>query len=324
MNIKKGKTVNVITAALFTALMAVFAQIPPSTHEFPITLQTFGIALCGYILGIKYSFFSIIAYILLGAVGAPVFSGFCGGVHHITGPAGGFIKQYSKMHKKVSNAYGKDMYSLIKKHGNTSLKNAYNDFVLYYKDNNSKTNYFKWDSKAYGVTVYDILPTIKLSKSSYVYNGKAQKPTVTVTNYDGRKLTGSSYYKVSYPDGRKNVGEYKVKITIKGSLGSTVYKTFTIKPKSTKITGLTAKNDAFKIKWSKKTTQSTGYQIRYSLKSSFSSYEDVLIKKDTTTSKTINNLKSKKNYYVKIRTYKTVDGKKIYSAWSSTKKVKTK
>ena len=91
MNIKKNKTVNIITAALFTALMAVFAQIPPSAHEFPITLQTFGIALCGYILGIKYSMFSIIAYILLGAAGAPVFSGFCGGIHHITGPAGGFV-----------------------------------------------------------------------------------------------------------------------------------------------------------------------------------------------------------------------------------------
>lgn len=235
-----------------------------------------------------------------------------------------FMKEYSKTHKKIPNSLGKDLYSLIKKYGNSKLKEKYNDFVIYYKDTNSSKNFFKWDSKAYGVTVYDILPTIKLSKSSYVYNGKAQKPTVAVTNYDGRKLTGSSYYKVSYPDGRKNVGEYKVKITIKGSLGSTVYKTFTIKPKSTKITGLTAKNDAFKIKWSKKTTQSTGYQIRYSLKSSFSSYEDVLIKKDTTTSKTIKNLKSKKNYYVKIRTYKTVDGKKIYSAWSSTKKVKTK
>ncbi len=91
MNIKKTKTISVITAALFTALMAVFAQIPPSAHEFPITLQTFGIALCGYILGIKYSFFSIIAYILLGIAGAPVFSGFCGGIHHITGPAGGFV-----------------------------------------------------------------------------------------------------------------------------------------------------------------------------------------------------------------------------------------
>ncbi len=235
-----------------------------------------------------------------------------------------FIKEYSKMHKKVSNAYGKDMYSLIKKHGSTKLKNAYNDFVIYYNDNNSKTNYFKWDSKAYGLTVYNILPTIKLSSGSYVYNGKAQKPTVTVTDYNGRKLIGSSYYTVSYPDGRKNVGEYKVKITIKGSLGSTIYKTFTIKPKPTSIKGLTAKNDAFKISWSKKTTQTTGYQIRYSLKSSFSSYKDVLIKKDTTTSETVKNLKSKKTYYVKIRTYKTVDGEKIYSAWSSVKKVKTK
>ncbi|MBQ4119571.1 MAG: biotin transporter BioY [Clostridia bacterium] len=94
MNIKKTETIGVITAALFTALMAVFAQIPPSTHEFPITLQTFGIALCGYILGIKYSFFSIAAYILLGIAGAPVFSGFCGGVHHITGPAGGFVMAF--------------------------------------------------------------------------------------------------------------------------------------------------------------------------------------------------------------------------------------
>ena len=35
--------------------------------------------------------FSIVSYVLLGAVGVPVFSGLCGGVHHITGPAGGFI-----------------------------------------------------------------------------------------------------------------------------------------------------------------------------------------------------------------------------------------
>lgn len=235
-----------------------------------------------------------------------------------------YIKEYSKMHKKLSNTFGKDMYSLIKKYGSTKLKNAYDDFVIYYKDNNSKTNYFKWDSKAYGVTVYDILPTIKLSKTSYVYNGKSQKPSVVVTAYDGRTLVKGVDYDVTYPSGRKNVGEYEVKITINGTLGSTVYKTFTIKPKPTSIEKLTAKNDAFKISWSKKTTQSTGYQIRYSLKSSFSSYTDVFVKKDTTTSKTIKNLKSKKKYYVKIRTYKTVDGEKIYSAWSDVKTVKTK
>lgn len=87
----KKELVNIITSALFVALIAILAQIPPSTHEFPITLQTFAIALCGYTLGVKYSLFSITAYILLGAAGAPVFSGFCGGIHHITGPAGGFI-----------------------------------------------------------------------------------------------------------------------------------------------------------------------------------------------------------------------------------------
>lgn len=88
---QKNETVSCVLAALFTALIAVLAQIPPTTHEFPITLQTFAIALCGYTLSVKYSLFSIVSYILLGAVGAPVFSGLCGGLHHITGPAGGFI-----------------------------------------------------------------------------------------------------------------------------------------------------------------------------------------------------------------------------------------
>ena len=235
-----------------------------------------------------------------------------------------FMKEYSKMHKKLSNTFGKDMYSLIKKHGSTKLKNMYDDLVIYYKDNNSKTNYFKWDSKAYGVNIYNVLPTIKLSKTSYTYNGTAQKPSAKVTMYNGASLTKGVDYTVFYPSGRKNVGEYKVKITVKGALGSTVYKTFTIKPKPTTIKKLTAKNDAFKVSWDKKTTQSTGYQIRYSLKSSFSSYKDVLVTKDTTTSKTVKNLKSKKKYYVKIRTYKTVDGEKIYSSWSKVKTVKTK
>lgn len=90
-NSRSEETRSAVTAALFTALIAVLAQIPPTTHEFPITLQTLALALCGYTLSVKYSLFSVISYILLGAVGAPVFSGLCGGFHHITGPAGGFI-----------------------------------------------------------------------------------------------------------------------------------------------------------------------------------------------------------------------------------------
>lgn len=87
----KNKTLLPILAALFTALMAVFAQIQIPTPFFPITLQTFAVALCGYTLGVKYSLFSVLAYILLGIAGAPTFSGFCGGFHHISGPQGGFV-----------------------------------------------------------------------------------------------------------------------------------------------------------------------------------------------------------------------------------------
>ena len=48
------------------------------------------------------------------------------------------------------------------------------------------------------------------------------------------------------------------------------------------------------------------------------------ITKYKTTYKTVKNLKAKKKYYVQVRTYKTVSGKKYYSGWSSRKYVKTR
>lgn len=87
----KQKTVNLIFCALFTAIIAVCAQIQIPTPFFPITLQTFALALCGYTLGTKNATFSVLAYLFLGILGAPIFSGFCGGFHHITDPGGGFV-----------------------------------------------------------------------------------------------------------------------------------------------------------------------------------------------------------------------------------------
>ena len=86
----KKRTANIIFCALFVAIIAVCAQIMIPTPFFPITLQTFGIALCGYTLGARKSAFSVLGYILLGVLGMPIFSGFCGGFHHITDPGGGF------------------------------------------------------------------------------------------------------------------------------------------------------------------------------------------------------------------------------------------
>lgn len=236
----------------------------------------------------------------------------------------GFATEYAKVHKKYPYNYGTDLYTMVSKYGSAKLKNLYDDFVIYYKDNNNKTNYFKWDTRSYGVTVYNIMPTVKITGSSYVYNGKVQKPTVTVTSADGRKLVKGSDYTVSYSSGCKNVGNYTVKVTVKGTLGSTVSKTFTIKPQATAVKKTTPAKTAAKIHWTKRTTQVTGYQIRYSRSSSFSDAKNVWVKDKASSSTIVKGLKSGKTYYVKIRTYKQIDGVKYYSAWSNAVKFKTK
>ena len=72
----KKRTLRLITAALFTAITAVLSQTAiPTPFDVPLTLQTFAVALCGYVLGVKWGLASTAAYILLGTVGVPVFSG---------------------------------------------------------------------------------------------------------------------------------------------------------------------------------------------------------------------------------------------------------
>ena len=88
----KKNTLSLVTAALFAALTAVCSQIAvPMPTQVALTLQTFAVALCGYVLGIKWGLASIITYILLGTVGVPLFSGFKGGPQVLFGPSGGFI-----------------------------------------------------------------------------------------------------------------------------------------------------------------------------------------------------------------------------------------
>lgn len=82
----------IILAAMFAAIGAVTSWISiPMPSGVPITLQTFGMALIGYTLGYKYGTLSVGVYVALGAIGAPVFSGFKGGFGVITGATGGFI-----------------------------------------------------------------------------------------------------------------------------------------------------------------------------------------------------------------------------------------
>ncbi|MDR1581513.1 MAG: biotin transporter BioY [Synergistaceae bacterium] len=94
----KLNTRDICMMGIFTALMAVMAQISiPMPLGVPMTMQTFAISLAGVMLGAKGGFFSTLAYVLLGAAGAPIFANFTGGMGIILGPTGGFIISFPLM-----------------------------------------------------------------------------------------------------------------------------------------------------------------------------------------------------------------------------------
>ena len=84
--------------ALFVALIAVLSQISiPLPGGVPLTLQTFVIPLAGILIGAKRGTIAAVVYVLLGAVGAPVFANFSGGFGVILGPTGGFLLSFPLM-----------------------------------------------------------------------------------------------------------------------------------------------------------------------------------------------------------------------------------
>lgn len=105
---------------------------------------------------------------------------------------------------------------------------------------------------------------------------------------------------------------------------STTKNTKTVKPKKTSIKKLSKGKKKFTVTWAK-VSGVKGYQIQYSSDKNFKkNNKSVTVTKQKTTKATVKKLKSKKKYYVRVRTYKTVNGKKIYSSWSKVKSVKTK
>ena len=171
--------------------------------------------------------------------------------------------------------------------------------------------------------------TVKLSKTAYTYNGKVQCPDEVVKDRTGKALKGGVDYNVSYSKGMKNVGKYTVKVTFKENYSGSKSMTYSINPKGTSVSKVTAAKKGFKVTWKKQTTQTTGYQVQYSTDKNFKkNNKTVTISKNSTTSKSVGKLKAKKKYYVRVRTYKTVKfgGKsvKLYSGWSKAKSVTTK
>ena len=171
----------------------------------------------------------------------------------------------------------------------------------------------------------------KYTVKTYTYNGKKRTASVTVT-YKGKTLKKGVDY--SFDSGSlKNVGRswYSVwsaedsKYRFSSKEGY-----FKINPKGTSIKTLKKAKKAFTVTWGKQATKMakariTGYQIQLATNNKFTkNKKTVTVKGYKNTTKKIKNLKKKKKYFVRVRTYMKVGKITYYSGWSKVKSVKTK
>lgn len=157
---------------------------------------------------------------------------------------------------------------------------------------------------------------------NFVYTGRAQKLSSLVVTLGNTALKAGVDYTVAYRN-NVNVGVASVVITGTGEYTGTKTASFTILPKPTTLKSVKGAKKKFTVKWNKQAAQITGYQIQYSTKANFAGAK-TKVAGVTKAKLIIKKLKSKKKYYVRIRTYKKVGAKTYFSAWSGKKKVKTK
>lgn len=97
MNETTQKLGIMMATALFAAIIAVLAQITIPLPLVPITGQTLAIGLTATILGAKYGTLSVFIYLMMGAIGLPVFAQMSGGLGILFGPTGGFLFSFVPM-----------------------------------------------------------------------------------------------------------------------------------------------------------------------------------------------------------------------------------
>ena len=161
------------------------------------------------------------------------------------------------------------------------------------------------------------------SKRTYTIGAEALGGNLTYSsNKDGVQV--SSDGKVTISAGF--IGKAIITVTA----GNSNYKTatkrvpVTVNPTMTCILSLISPKAGQMLVTYKKNTIGTGYQIQFSLNKDFSPATGAMVTSNTTLTRKVGNLQKGQKYYVRIRTYKLVDGAKYYSAWSTIKAVRIK
>ncbi|MGN0529445.1 MAG: fibronectin type III domain-containing protein [Eubacterium sp.] len=173
-------------------------------------------------------------------------------------------------------------------------------------------------SASFNVYVQDYITNSKitLNATKFTATGKAIKPTVKVISKDGRVLKVNTDYTLSYSS-NTYPGTGYVTITGKGMYIGSVKKSFIIIPaqvKSLKVS--TRKTTSLKLSWTKQSGV-TGYEVQKydSSKKAWKTYKTIT---SNTNSVTVSKLTPSTVYKFRVRSYKTISGKKYYGSYSST------
>ena len=245
------------------------------------------------------------------------------------------IKNVSYLKINVTSNYtytGSAIKAAVKVYDGNKLLNLNKDYSLLYKNNTNKGtatvtitgmgNYKGSINKTFKIVTKSIKKLKINVTQKYTYSGKKRNATVKIYN-GSKKLKVNKDYKLTY---KNNVKTGKATVTIKGigNFKDSVNKTYYILPKKASIKSviMNRKNTQATITW-KKDTQASGYAI-YRATSKNGKYTKIkTIKKKSTTKYVAKNLSKKKTYYFKVRSYKTISGKRVYSQYYSNSKTNT-
>ena len=210
------------------------------------------------------------------------------------------------------------------------LKKVGNDYCMHFKTGTKKDNVVKatckkagsYDEVSYcmdcGAELSRVQKTIAkasgiaISKAKFTYNGKVQKPTLTVKDSAGKKIA-AKYYTVTWSnENSKKVGTYTVTVKLKGNYSGSQKFTYTIVP--AKVTGLKAssvKTTSLKLSWTK-VTGAKYYQVQQSTDGKTWTW---VSKGTDKVSVNVSKLKAGTKYQFRVRALDST--KKLIGAWSA-------
>lgn len=231
----------------------------------------------------------------------------------------------------ISGEYGESLKTIVlpkslKQIGSNTFKNCYNLKDVYYSGNESDWNKLQIGSGNDGLFIaqihYNSSPSNQPDVTPNPGGSTGGNSTAPVPTPGGSSGGGGGFAPAPTPEDTDKKDEDEKPETKPAQ--PTAPTDTTEKPASVKVNKAQAKKKALVVYWNKIANVS-GYQIQVATDKKFKkNKKTITVAKQNASKKTVKKLKTKKKYFVRVRAYKIVDGKKVYGKWSKIKSVKTK